>query len=209
MKFLSQFEKLCRFQLPAYSGTRIMMMPLVLGDLSTIPTFLSHYTGLLEHLFGICGHQGEVAYITIDEKIVRPSQSHRRAGLHVDGVYNGGPGSWGGGIWGTNGLYTIASHAGCKAWNQEFSGKPEDEGECDHMRSQCIEERSELFEPNRIYWMSGMCVHESLRFTQTVQRQFVRLSMPSDAPWFEGYTENPLGTLPTGKILPRREFMNA
>jgi hypothetical protein len=41
------------------------------------------------------------------------------------------------------------------------------------------------------------------------KRQFVRLSLPSDGPWFEGYTENPLGIKPPVEILPRREFMDS
>ncbi len=59
-----------------------------------------------------------------------------------------------------------------------------------------------------VYWMHGLCVHESVPQYKTVPRQFVRLSLPSRAPWFEGYTENPYGVMPTGPILPRREFMN-
>lgn len=54
--------------------------------------------------------------------------------------------------------------------------------------------------------VDGLCVHESVEQKEDCERIFVRLSMPSAAPWFEGYTKNPLGILPTGKILPKREF---
>jgi hypothetical protein len=53
-----------------------------------------------------------------------------------------------------------------------------------------------------------MCVHESVPVATDTERTFVRLSMPSTAPWFEGYTVNPKGILPTGPILPRRTFMD-
>ncbi len=59
--------------------------------------------------------------------------------------------------------------------------------------------------PNRVYHCGPLTVHESLPVWQTVPRQFIRISMPSDAPWYEGYTENPLGIKPTGPIHPRRE----
>jgi hypothetical protein len=40
------------------------------------------------------------------------------------------------------------------------------------------------------------------------KRSLVRLSMPSDCPWYEGYTRNPLGVEPTGPVHPARtEFM--
>lgn len=52
-------------------------------------------------------------------------------------------------------------------------------------------------------------IHESIPQTQFVNRQFVRLSMPSTAPWFKGYAPNPVGVAPTGPILPRRQFMDA
>jgi len=39
--FHSKFEKLGEVTLPEFSGTRIMMMPLVLGDAGSIPESLA------------------------------------------------------------------------------------------------------------------------------------------------------------------------
>lgn len=212
--FLSVFEKKGLVNLPSFSGTRVMMMPLVLGALDSVPDFLGHYKNTLEQLFKMTNpkHFGEVGYLTIDEKTVGPNTTHRRAGKHVDGVFQGRCGGWGGGGgWGSvgNGMLTVASHSGCKAWLGEFTDFPGMEGECDHLESQCENKTSEVFAPNTVYWVDGMCVHESLAQPAQVDRQFVRLSMPSSAPWFEGYTKNPLGVKPTGEILPRRQFMNS
>jgi hypothetical protein len=52
-------------------------------------------------------------------------------------------------------------------------------------------------------------IYDPVPQPQATERTFARLSLPSDGPWFEGYTENPLGVMPTGPILPPREFMNA
>jgi hypothetical protein len=61
---------------------------------------------------------------------------------------------------------------------------------------------------NEVYWCNPTAVHESIPMVADVARQFVRLSMPSMAPWHEGYTRNPLGVEPTGPIHPwRAEFM--
>lgn len=210
MSFQSCFERLDTVALPGFTGTRVMMMPVLLGDLSSIPEQLKHYRQALASLFSFRPqHAGQVGYLTIDEKRVEPSRTHRRAGLHVDGVYQGRWGPWGGGGgWGSagNGMITVASHVGCRAYHQTVDGLPGWEGECDHLADQLRDGTD--FEAGRAYWVDGLCVHESLPQPVAVDRQFVRLSMPSTAPWFEGYTENPLGVKPTGPILPRRDFMD-
>jgi hypothetical protein len=211
--FTSTFKEVGAVTLPPFSGRKIMMMPVVLGDVESIPSSLSHWNETLEKLFDMGGHKGDVGYLTLHEKIVQPAQTHRRGGLHVDGIYQGRSGAWGGGgggSWGSvgNGMLTVSSHAGCRAWNQQFEGWPGDEGECDHLADQCLRESGTLFLPNTVYWVDGLCVHESVPLTTTANRQFVRLSMPSDGPWFEGYTVNDKGVLPTGPILRRRSFMN-
>lgn len=215
--FTSVFRRLGEVYLPAFSGLRIMMMPIVLGDAESLPAIMDDWRLPVQRLFecdedqfGLLQHCGKVGYLTIDEKTVYPSQAHRRVGLHVDGIYHGGAGKWGGGgPWASKstGAITVSSHVGCRAWAQDFDGWPGPEGECGHLESQCLEPT--YFEPNVAYWFSGMCVHESIAQTEVVKRQFVRLSLPSDAPWFDGYTVNPLGIMPTGEILPRREFMEA
>ena len=210
--FVSSCQSRGRVDLPAFSGTRIMMMPLILGDLSSVPEFLNHYKPTLQALFNLGGNKGRVGYLTIDEKIVTSGSTHRRQGLHVDGIYQGRAGGWGGGGggWGSagNGMLTVSSVAGCKAWNQQFVGWPGQEGECEHLKDQCQDATELLFSANEVFWVDGLCVHESVPMSQNTPRQFVRLSLPSDGPWFEGYTENPLGIKPSAEILPRRQFMD-
>ena len=52
--------------------------------------------------------------------------------------------------------------------------------------------------------MGGLCVHESLPMDRSVDRQFIRISMPSKAGWYSNCTPNPLGIEPEGPILPHR-----
>lgn len=206
-RFKSKFYEVGPIGLPKFSGTRVMMLPFLLEDVNSLPDDLAHYCSTVEKLCSMSVVKSGVAYLTIDEKTVKEGAPHRRGGLHVDGVYRGRAGAWGaGGSWGYNGLLTVSNVAGCRAWRQVFEGKPGDEGECSHLRSQCEDENSEILKPNVVYWLSPFCVHESLRQTATVERIFIRLSMPSNAPWFEGYTENPKGIRPTGPILPRRNY---
>lgn len=211
--FESIFQEIKEVELPEFTGLRIMMLPVIIGDIESIPEFVENYKELFRNLCKMADSslEGQVGYLTVDEKVVEPQKTHRRQGLHVDGVYQGGVGGWGGGhsggSWGSvgNGMLTISNPAGCRAWNKTFTGWPK--GECDHLIDQCSEDEAVLFKPNMVYWVDGLCVHESMPQITQVNRQFVRLSLPSEGPWFEGYTENPLGIKPTGKILPRRIFL--
>lgn len=208
--FQSTFRKLWNhtpMKFPEFSGTRIMMMPVVLGSLRGVPEqyhdFISQLMTMVESRF-----IGQVGYLTIDERVVEAGKSLRRGALHVDGYYQGRCGAWGGGGgWGSvgNGMLTVSSTPHCRAYIGTFDGTPGDEGECDHL---ALPNDGVLFDACEVYWVDGACVHESVPVESTTPRQFVRLSMPNNGPWFEGYTENPEGILPTGEILPRRKFMS-
>lgn len=209
--FNSKFNHAGAIGLPKFSNIRVMMLPIILGQIDTLPNDMTHYKPTVSALFDLtkAEHFGKVGYLTVDEKIVEPGKTHRRAGLHVDGVYKGKGGGWGGGGgWGPkgNGMLTVSSIAGCRAYNQAFNGEIGNEGEAEHLRSQC--KNATVFEANEVYWVDGMCVHESMPMTERAARQFVRLSMPSNAPWFEGYTVNPKGIKPSGPVLTRRKFMD-
>lgn len=207
--FESKFEVHGSIYLPEWSGVRVMMLPIELGKIDSLPDSLKQWKPTMVKMFELAPNKFGIGYLTIDEKIVPAGDTHRRSGLHVDGVFNGSSGGWGGGGgggWGSNGMLTVASHVGCRAWNQTFIGWPGKDGECDHLADQCG--TPTVFKAGVVYQLDGLCVHESLEQKENVPRQFVRLSMPSTAPWFEGYTENPKGVKPTGPILPRRKFMD-
>lgn len=113
------------------------------------------------------------------------------------------------GSWGSreHGMLLVASDFGCNLYSGMFEGGTDNEGGCEHLRAQCG--TPSPMTPNVIHWLGGLCVHESLPMAKPTRRQLVRLSLPSEGPWFEGYTESPLGVKPTGPILPRRVFMDA
>ncbi len=222
----SRFHLLTQYcPLPAYRGTRVLLMPMIHGDKASLPEDLQQWWPTLD----VCAkhtpqHKGKVVYLTVDEKQVPAGKTHRRPRLHVDGYWKteaghggvwgggGGGGAWGGGrgtaSWqGGTGLLTVANHPGCRAWAQDFEGRPEVEGDCEHFRDQCDE--GQVLKPGTLYWMNPACVHESLPMTKGVKRQFLRISLPSNADWYEGCTPNPKGIQPTGKIQPRRRFLKS
>lgn len=235
-RFFSNFIKKDITSFPAFTNTRIMMMPIVIGDLKSIPPALAHYHSMIKSVFTVSpeNYKNQVGYLTIDESDIEKGSTHRRPGLHVDGLYRGGVGGWGGAApWAGSedgilktlqssidsenlyhygpGMFLIASHSGCVAWRQEFEGMPGSNGECEHLASQCKDENKEVLQPNHIYWLNPLCVHAATSMPENTRRQLVRVSMPSKAPWFSEYTPNPLGLQPAGPIIhsaERVEFMN-
>lgn len=190
---------------PAYTGTRVMMMPFhIHNPFGSLPDTLEHYKGVVTAMCAMSRVVYGTGYLTVDEAFVRAGETHRRPGLHIDGA-----GSWGGGgSWGSGGMLVAASVAGSRAWHRQLMGEPGPEGDCSHLWAQLKDDESIILGPGEVFWCSPTCVHEAIPMVVDVERQFIRLSMPNDAPWYEGYTENPLGIKPTGPVLPARaEFM--
>lgn len=220
----SIFRKLTEVELPEFTGIRVLLMPFLMEDIETIPNDLKNYRSTIEKLVSISPVTKGVGYLTIDERFVKSGDTLRKKGLHVDGVGpNGEAGIWSavassgwiksadpkGGkekCWvnaaGIGGMITVSYPAGCRAWNKEFSGNVNIYGDCESLRSQFPDNEATIFEANTAYWCNSFCVHESLPMKEDCNRTFVRLSMPSDAPWYRGYTKNPRGVQPTGMIVP-------
>ena len=209
VSFQSKIRQVGQVVLPQFQGTRIMMMPYQLEiPRMSLPEYLRPWYEILELMAQ--DHIG-IGYLTIDEAHVRAGETHRRPGLHVDGVGpNGDIGGWGGGgKYASNGMTMVSSHVGCVGYAQDFFGWPGPNGDCEHLAGQISDEGETVLQPGTVYWCSSLAVHQAIPMQEDVLRQFCRVSFPSDAPWYEGYTPNPLGFKPTGPIHPaRKEFMD-
>lgn len=208
--FHSEIRDVGGIEFPEFTGLRIMMMPLRLDDVAgTVPAFASAWHDQVERLAELAPVRTGVAYLTIDEALVKAGETHRRPGIHVDGVGpDGKAGAWGGGGYAYNGMLTSATHVGCRGWTGEFQGRPAPNGDCSALTRECVGKPEVVMQPGRVYFCGPMAVHEALPMPTDTRRQFVRLSMPSRSPWYEGYTRNPTGVEPEGEVHPpRTEFM--
>lgn len=209
--FTSNIEDFGAIALPGFTGVRVMMQPFDLADVRGSLPNLPQWHGAIEAMRERSSVKDGIAYLTIDEAEVKAGECHRRPGLHVDGVGpDGYVGGWGGGggSWGRNGMIVAASHVGCRGWAQVFAGAPGPDGDCSHLSQQARAEACVTMAAKRMYWCGPLALHESIPLSSAARRQFVRLSMPSTAPWYEGYTPSPVGIMPTGPIMPRRAGMN-
>ena len=198
---------------PEFSGKRIMMMPFHAHDVDgSLPGEFNAYKPLLPAMIvrataHVVFPSDATAYLTIDEMDLVPGKIQRKPGLHVDGMYQGElAGAWGGGGggWGScgNGML-LASNTDdlCTMWTGEFQGVPVGDGDCEHLRDQLPNMEAYSLQAGDVIWADGLMVHESHPATSATRRQFVRVSLPNNAPWFVGYTENPLGIVPCGPVL--------
>lgn len=191
----SKIELLGQVEFPRYSATRVMMMPFLLEEpRGSLPTPLTGYRGLVSHICSKSAVREGVGYLTIDEALVLEGETHRRPGLHVDGL-----GAWGGGGgYAANGMFVAASVEGCEGYQGVFDAALGDDGDCAHI--DVSKATTVRMGASKLYWCSPRAIHRSLPMPRDIHRQFIRISMPSDAPWHEGYTPNPLGIMPTGPI---------
>jgi hypothetical protein len=204
MSFDSVVRPVARVVFPVFSGVRAMMMPFRMDDVQgTIPW--PQYHVLLRGMVRAAPVEQGVAYVTIDEAEVEKGSTHRRPGLHVDGVGpDGKAGGWGGGGWGAKGMLVAANRIGCRGWNQAFDGEPRPDGDCEHLAGQLRLDREVGMSSGGVYFCSPLGVHEALPMIADTRRQFVRVSLPNECPWYEGYTKSPVGVTPTGPIHPAR-----
>lgn len=196
----SQIKDFGALQLPEFSGTRVMMMPFLMqAPYASLPDSLSHWREAVSTICELATAKQGVGYLTIDEALVRAGETHRRPGLHVDGV---GPYGGGGGGYAANGMFLASSVDGCMGYRQTLDAEPGPDGDCEHLRLALAP--GFVMRAGRVYWCSPMAIHEALPMREDTRRQLLRVSMPSDAPYHREYTPNPTGVVPPGEPAPPR-----
>ncbi len=200
----SKIEDFGTIALPKYTGTRVMMMPFLMEEpRKSIPDTLEHWRDTIEHICQRSAVKKGVGYLTIDEALVRKGETHRRPGLHVDGMGTYG----GGGGYAANGMFLATSYIGCLGYPGSIPGEPGPDGDCEHLRKHLFQ--TMIMDKYRLYWCSPMAVHEAIPMDKDIYRQLIRVSMPSDAPYHREYTPNPTGVVPPGvPAEPRPHHMN-
>jgi hypothetical protein len=181
----SNYRQLARIDFPEYKGRQIYMHSFNTGR-PNMPEGFEDYLEPVMRLVSSAGLGAIDVHVTIDEKVVSPGMSQRRPGPHVDGCFTGSAwghgGGGGGGRWNHNcneipalkrmAIIVAASVSGCKAWAGTFFGDPQNDGDCSHI----VSGEGEVLPANVGYLLSPDCIHESMVFPETTQRQFLRIA---------------------------------
>lgn len=180
--------------IPFYDGS-IKMLSFYLEDLSRIP---AQFKGLVEEMISGLPIKKGLAYFTVDGKLIKKGESHRRPGVHIDGNFLPSQG-WDSGGWkiggggkvlsesdhliayesNTGGLLIASTHPACKGWNGLFEGRPSTGGDCAHIN---ITGNGFIMNPNVIYYGNSQFLHESVPVDKDVHRTLVRITLPVDYP---------------------------
>lgn len=187
----SYCRPLCTVQLP-YRNRQHYMHAFDLANPIMLPGF-EDYARPVRDLCEAAGARVGTAFMTVDEKVVRAGQSQRRPRPHVDGVFvpdlhlwsNGPSPGWnhhcndiGRGPARRMSVIVVASVAGCRAWEGQFDGQPAMDGDLSHIHSQLGE--GQVLPANKGFVLSPDCVHESMLLSNTVERSFLRIALPTE-----------------------------
>ncbi|KAG7345043.1 hypothetical protein IV203_032574 [Nitzschia inconspicua] len=204
-------------EFPPPMNRQINMMPIILGDINSLPIGLREYHDMIMACPFMKEELGKVAYLTIDESFVNANETQRRFGLHVEspGIFMDNPDEasfepakehpWGMGLFlgpdkYEGGIY-IASNRGdtTEVWDAlvdtSIPGVVENGGRCEHLRPYIG--RGTKLEANELIWMTDQTPDEALPQSTSGHRQFFRLVMPYIGHWYSKHsTPNPHVPLP-------------
>ena len=187
-------KDLYHVEIPSYEG-ELKMIPFSLATLSEIP---QRFKNVVSSMIKDLPVKKGIAYLTVDGRVVKKGETHRRGGPHIDGNYypefstcgSGGNG-WKVGEGGntlnsdqhkqsycvhTGGMIIASTIKGCKGWDGFFDGEPGVGGDCSHI------ELNEGFwlEPNMAYYGSSQFIHESMPIQEDHHRTLIRITLPPE-----------------------------
>ena len=205
----ANFKRLRQVKFPEPQNVRINMMPIVIGDTSSIPPEYRQYAALVNDCPVASSEVGQVGYLSIQESSVPQGSTQRRPGIHTE-KHPGGPwgAGWGGGRVHADGyvgvfMASTTPHS-CRIWNRHVV-LPGHMGDCEHLRG--LLGNGETLDANELVWLSDSCPHEALPTTKPLFRQWFRLVTSDVWIWYEKHsTPNRLGVKPNCNVFKGDKF---
>mmetsp|Transcript_21636 Transcript_21636/g.48344 ORF Transcript_21636/g.48344 Transcript_21636/m.48344 type:complete len:456 (+) Transcript_21636:59-1426(+) len=78
------FARVGNVTFPPPAGRNVNMMPIVLGDIDSLPEDLQPYYPLIDSCPFVREELGQIAYLTVHESFVDAGATQRRPGLHIE-----------------------------------------------------------------------------------------------------------------------------
>lgn len=192
------FKELGLVSFPKYQGIMVNMMPIIVGDVNTLPDNLKGYQKIIAKSDLKIG---SVGYLTVRESIIQKGQSQGRGGIHVEAPKLN---AWGGGGWGSieedKGIYMASNDGACNIWDEMVEERDE--------FGACVPKGNpKKMNAGSLYWMTDKTPHEALVSEVGFKRQFFRLVSEDVSLWFSQHnTPNPKGIIPSCKIVDYNKF---
>lgn len=192
----SVYRELYPIELPHFDG-ELKMIPFSLESLMGIPDM---FLSTVQKMIMCLPYQYGTAYLTVDGRVVKKDETHRRGGPHIDGNYLPQICGWGSSDWKvggsgrvlttaehlqsyeskTGGMLIASSYPACRGWEGIIPGKPGIGGDCSKI--ELSGKNFSLLKANVVYYGNSQFVHESIPIDKTTFRVMVRITLPMDYP---------------------------
>lgn len=176
---------------PKNTGERIYMMPFTIKD--GLPEHVSRWQQTVDSMLSAIDTD-ETMYLMVDQGLIKSGDSHRRAGVHIDGNWIAsddgviakyktqfsGRHDTGGGhrmLLADESLILASDVSACAAYIGDFDGSPDDGGDCSHI--DVSGSRRVQLKANKAYTGNVTMLHESLPVEEDIMRSLVRINVPN------------------------------
>ena len=195
----SQVKNLGAVEFPEFSESHVYMREFNLEN-PVFPKSALKYIELINKMLLLSPIKSGKSWLTVDSRCIQKGESHRRRGPHVDGRYTlswgkGGGNGWLNGYGGEvlsdeqqcseyahplGGMLIASDKPGCQYWIGDFDETPGQGGNCLKFNLN----KPEIMLDNHVYLANSTCVHESIEQDESVNRQLIRITLPSDCKVF-------------------------
>lgn len=196
---MTQFYKeIGHVAFPSFQGTMVNMMPVIVGDIDSLPEELRCYFDMIN---ATKLKQGSLAYLTVRESVIRDTLLQSRGGIHVEAPKMN---AWGGGAWGglsfDKGVYMASTDGACEVWDELALDR-------DHQGACAVRSEPSKMKASTLYWITDKTPHAALPSEQGSKRQFFRVVSDEVSLWYSQHnTRNPRGILPNCEIVDYNKF---
>ena len=194
-KLISDCKIVGKTHFPKFMGERHYMVKFFKekGLPEHLTRFQNTIDGMLENIDTIVDGVSQPIFITVDEKVIKSGDSHRRGGVHIDGYWDetlkshrGSGGhkmfaGWGTSNWKTNdfslpeSIVLASSVSASKGWVGEYANDVGEKGDCTHLDLTSL--KSFMLQPNKVYRGNVTFLHESLPVDYDTERALIRLNI--------------------------------
>ena len=197
---MKHYQEVSRINFPQFNGLMINMMPVIVGDIDSLPDELKSYHSIINQTRL---EQGSLAYLTVRESIITSNAPQSRGGIHVEAPKLN---AWGGGAWGgisfDKGVYMASTDGACNVWDELAHDR-------DHQGACSVSTVPEKMKESMLYWITDKTPHQALPSAVGTQRQFFRLVSDEISVWYSQHnTKNPKGIMPNCEIVDYNKFLH-